>query len=251
VISVDEYGNYHLVKETLETGEREYMDFQGKKCFLPKEYTVKTNVPLSVIDEFTCHFVNEDHMRLAITKEDDMGNHKNKMYITYNYEGERRLSCVYDDEVLAHVASKTVGSKKSQINTNDSQTMSIAYAMFNEILRFGSTFATDATKGDNSNSYSINNHNVKLLRELHRTPPKKESEAFRLFRGRFLKDNAFGSYKEFRALYLNYKQYKNKRRIVMEEMEKERDNNASPIVEEKKEDSKAPVQLSMFEMLKK
>ena len=70
---MDEYGNYYLVLEDKTTGDRKYMDFQGKQNFMPKEYTIRTNVPLAAIDELTSSFVNEDHMRLSITKEDDRG----------------------------------------------------------------------------------------------------------------------------------------------------------------------------------
>ena len=261
---MDEYGNYHLVLEDNVTGDRKYMDFQGKQCFMPKEYTMRSNVPLAAIDELTCHFVNEDHMRLAITKEDDMGEHHNNMYITYKQQGEKRLHCIYNDDKLAHIASKTVGAKKGLLNLNDQVTNDTLYAMFREIIRFGSSFSSEALSG-NSFTYAVNDHNAKIIRELHRNPPKKESEAFRLFRSRFTKDDAFGNYKEFRALYLTYKGYMEKRRRINEQLLKgviptkedtqitsNNDNYSSPIEEEKQQEiGKDGVQLSMFEMFKR
>lgn len=203
---MDESGNYHLILEDNATRERKYMDFQGNQAFSPKAFSIKINVPLSAIDELTTHFINETHLKMSLAHEDDMGKPKKRVFITYQQIGEKELECVYDDDVLAHIASKTIGAKKGLLNLNDPVTMQQLYAIFQEVIKPGSTFLSEALT-DNTNTTFVNSHNANLLRDVRRYASNKQSENDRTFRRVFAKDNAFGLYKEFRALYISYKKY--------------------------------------------
>ena len=270
---MEEYGNYSLILGEKLTGQKRYLDFQGKQSFLPKSFTIKPCNSLAAIDEITCNFINETHLKMVLTQKDDMGIPQEKVFITYQMQGEKRLECVYDDEVLAHIASKTKGMKKGQLDLNDEITRNTLYAIYQEIIRVGSPFLKVALAND-SNTTSVNNHNQKLIRNLHSTASIKQSENDRRFWSRFAKDDAFGLYKEFRALYISYKAYMEERRKINEQLlkglrpEKEIkitadpkneeiyvDHSAdrspignSPIPEKKPEERPKEMQLDMFNM---
>ena len=203
---MDEYGNYHLVLEDFSTRDRKYMDFQGKQAFSPKEFSIRINVPLAAIDELTTHFINDTHLKMSLAHKDEMDGPKDRVFITYQQNGEKQLECVYDDEVLAHIASQTIGAKKGLLNLNDEVTRTQLYNIFQEVIKPGSTFLSEALT-ENTNTTFVNSHNSNLLREIRRHASEKQSQNDRTFRRVFAKEDAFGLYKEFRALYISYKKY--------------------------------------------
>lgn len=214
---MEEFGNYYLVLQDRATGEKLYMDFQGEQCFVPRKNGKRINVPLAAIDELTSNFINETHMKMVLTKQDDLGVPENKIFITYQQLGEKRIDCVYDDEVLAHIASKTKGAKKGLLDLSDEQTKKTLYAIFQELIRFGSPFLKVALANKDNTTF-VNNHNATLIREIARRASEKQSVNDKTFRSRFIKEDAFGSYKEFRGLYISYKAYMEERRKINENL---------------------------------
>jgi hypothetical protein len=240
---MDERGIYHLILENIKEGGREYLDFTGRRRFLPIEYTTRYSVPLSEIDEFTTQYQNEQSMRKSLDHSDIDPLYK--AYITYNYCGEKKLSCLYNDSMLQHIASKTIGVKRGCINMADTDTKIVLFNIYKEISDRKSKL-TEEILGKTKNSYSINVHNKELIADIHVNQPHTERMLSYQFT-QFVK--AFTSYKEFRALYINYKEYKkkyDKEDINVYETEK---SNVK-CLSKKRKNAPVPGQISMFEILK-
>lgn len=239
---MDERGIYRLVSED-RNHEKKYLDFSGKRVFMVPEYSVRYSVPLSEIDAYTAGKMSvNDLLNSADSSSYDSAK---KVYISYNYSGEKKLDCIYNDDVLQKIALKTIGDRKGSINLSDNNTKVILVKMFMEITNRNSNL-TDDILSRHSNSYSVNAHNKDLIADLHSdyayTEKKRNYQLYRFFR-------AFSSYKEFRALYFNYKEYMNKLNKPLSETN-ERTNEKVKSLVKKRVNAPVPGQISMFEILK-
>ena len=199
-----ESGNYYLIDENITTKERMYMDFEGRKDFKPVEYTTRYNVPLPLIDVLTCSYQDEATFRAYLDKGANYEDNKEyMMFIAYRNNGEKKLSCIYNDETLQHIASKTIGLKRGQVNMSDDVTRRVMYGMYQEVITKSSSF-TEQVLRKTKNSYLINSHNKEMISALHCNQPYTVRSAQYQF-GDFAKH--FGTYKEFRALYASYREF--------------------------------------------
>ncbi len=234
-------GIYHLIDEDKDTKEREYLNFGSRKRFLDLKDCDNPNTSLSVIDSLTTLFLDEKDFRSYL--KDDMETYRDRLiYITYKNNGEKKLACVYNDKVLHDIAEKTLGSQGGSVNLSDNLTKSYLYSMFREIKDPNSTFV-DEVLARTKPSYSINDHNKELISEIRSdTAYTQNYENFQLTR--FLRN--FTSYKEFRALYLNYKEYKKRMELKRQKEYDENKEELKQLIKSKKKNREVPGQISMF-----
>ena len=242
-----ETGNYYLIDENIKTKERMYMDFEGRRNFKPIEFTTRYNVPLPIIDVFTSNYQDEATLRAYLDKDTGKDYPENKdymIYITYRNNGEKKLSCIYNDETLGHIASKTIGLKRGQVNMSDDVTRRVMYEMYEEVSKKNSKF-TEEVIARTKNSYLINAHNKEMISALHCNQPYTERNRSYQFRD-FAKN--FGTYKEFRALYANYREFKKREQAFERQVTNEVRHDVD-IKSLKKQNRPLPGQMNMFDLL--
>ena len=201
---VDYKGIYHLIATN--GFEREYFNFEGKRRFVPKEWVTTSGVKLAYIDALTTMF-EEEEFRSSVR---DGVKENYKLNIVYVCNGsrakiERVLDPVYGDSDLAKIAERAL--KKTggtYIDLNDDTTRRALLRIFREIQARNSAF-TYETINNNLVNLQISDHNKDKIDEFHNNTAYTEREFNRQY---ILFSQAFKSYKEFRAIYLNYKAYK-------------------------------------------
>ena len=242
---MEKRGIYQLVDEDKETREREYLDFEGRKRFVPVEFCTDPSVALADIDSLTTLFENEADLR-ARTEAPTEGRTR-LIYIVYKNNGEKRLSCLYNDPTLHTIASKAVGPQKGKINLYDNTTKSYLFNIYNEIRNKKSDFS-EFVYYKTKNSYLVNDHNKELLRELHADTSYTERDNNYQLK-RFIR--SFESYKEFRALYVCYKQFNNMKRLEQYREEQAHKDEIKCLRYQKEDNNttnkQLPGQISMFD----
>ena len=244
-----ETGIYNLVEEHKQTKERMYMDFEGRKDFKPIEFTTSFRVPLALIDVLTCSYQNEATFRAYLDRDNtDYQNNRDYMiYITYRNNGEKKLSCIYNDETLAHIASKTIGLKRGLVNMSDDTTRRVMFDMYEEVSNRCSSFAEEVI-ARNKNSYLVNVHNKDMIAELHADQPYTQRAKKSQFE-RFAKN--FSSYKEFRALYANYREFIRRQQTFERQVSNEVRHDVPNVKTYKKENRPLPGQINIYDLLGK
>jgi len=234
-------GIYQLIDEDRITKEREYMDFEGRKMFKEEKDCGQTRTSLAEIDSMTTLFNSESDFR-SYLKEEGLNPSSRLIYIIYRHEGEQRLACIYNDEVLREFAESTIGSQRGSIDTSKRNVTLKLYEIYREIVDPNSSFTETVLKRDKP-SYMINEHNQELLREFHSCPPdtydRERFQLNRFFRG-------FSSYKEFRALYINHREFK-KKQTLLRESEQERNKEELKALLKKNRNTPVSGQISMFD----
>ena len=234
-------GIYQLIDEDRITKDREYMDFDGRRKFKEEKDCVQTRTSLAEIDSMTTLFHSERDFRNYL-KEEGLDASGRLIYIIYKHEGEQRLACIYNDEVLREFSECTIGAQRGSIDTSKQNVILKLYEMYREITDPKSDFTETVLKRDKP-SYMINEHNQELLREFHSCPPdtcdRERFQLHRFFRG-------FSSYKEFRALYINHREFKKKQELIRER-EQERNREELKALLKKNRNTPVPGQISMFD----
>lgn len=203
---VDYKGIYHLI--ATDGFDREYFNFEGLRRFLPKDWVTTSGVKLAYIDALTSLFKDEDDFKCSVRDGVKEGYKLNIVYVCNGSKAkfERKLDPVFDDEELAKIAERAL--KKTggtYIDTNDETTRRALVRMFREIQNRSSDFYYE-TINNNLVNLQISDHNKDKIEAFHNNTAYTEREFNRQY---ILFSQAFKSYKEFRALYLNYKAYKN------------------------------------------
>ena len=190
------------------TVNKSYFDFDND--IITKDNV--DNVSLATIDAETTKYQNQEDFfnnTLGCKKDSDL-------VIAYNQLGEKRLNVVFNDPFLNYLANHTVGKQDGSINTKNATIGAMMY----EIFRYfrdkdsGLLKQIEDMRAKDNHTYTINDHNYEFLHDM-------SSEFVKLYPNVYKCDNGqkvyndfqrhFKSYKEFRALYLNYKLYLNKK----------------------------------------
>ena len=198
-------GKYRLIQECKENGERVYFNFDAMQFY---DYTEKENkqVSLATIDCITTLYLSEqdfiNYLRKSGYDVEDA-----TMFIAYKYKGERKLSPVFNDSVLNRVSKTTLGKEDGRVDTEEPFVNELLYKMFRRLIvpNNGLFERIDYKYRANSNTYGVSDHNLQFLDYLQDDVYNGEAKDERFHFERFKKH--FSSYKEFRALYLNYVQY--------------------------------------------
>lgn len=196
-------GRYSLVSESLEDGSREVFDFSdGIKDFVPVEYTGLSRVALSKIDGFTASFENFQELNDYLLKRRSIRREfpTSRCSIQYksNSTGEdTELSPVWNDELLQQVACNSNGSK---VNFGNETTKNAFNLMYTELMKRDGEFRKSVISSTYKTT-SVNNYNKELIEQAASNPSDTVTLA------RIVK--SFSSYREYRALYLGYKNYIN------------------------------------------
>ncbi|MBR1386672.1 MAG: hypothetical protein IJ568_07575 [Bacilli bacterium] len=188
-------GRYFLKRENIYKEEIEFfnfktMDFEDKR---------NEGVMLSTIDSMTTLFSDGDELERYLSK-DTRKEHMYKYIIVYRNnknEEERELNPVWDDMKLNAISKISDG----KINYDNNIMIELAEEIFDEIKKPNSLLARKIVKAK-KNDLKLDDYNKKLVGALASSK-----------RSPFIGDltEAFSSYKEFRALYLNYKENQNKK----------------------------------------
>ena len=194
-------GIYSLVKES--NGEKEIFDFYNSHEFLPSEFVDK-NVSLSTIDALTTLFHHSAELEYYTLKNMKYGDRFAKTQIEYTNRGKtKKLKTIWKDDFLNTIVMDTKGRFAGCINLNNVNAKLILHETFRKFERdldfYDAFLKSTAYK-------NINNHNSELIQEIHDVGWKNQNNE-RYYFDRFRKN--FTNYKEFREIYLLYKEYKN------------------------------------------
>jgi len=202
-------GKYRLVQEHNETKEKLYFNFDVNQFI---DYSEKENkqVSLASIDLLTTLCQSEQEF-IDLLKRSGYDQKDATMYISYKYNGERKLAPVFNDEYLNYVAKSTLGREDGSINIENSKIKETLYKIYKIlIIPNNGLFERIAVKREmNSNTYGLNEHNYNFLKDLPSNVYYSTEENSRYYFSRFTK--YFSNYKEFRSLYLNCVSYYKKR----------------------------------------
>ena len=168
-----------------------------------------TCVSLATIDRETTQYANQKEFYDEILGS-KMGT---DLYIAYNQLGEKHLSVVFNDPFLNHVANRTIGRDDGNINyKGDREIGEKMLEIFNCFKKKNSGLLKqiEEMRAKDNHTYTINDHNYKFIRDISSEYREVLPNVYAGNNGRnvYLKfKSKFDSYKEFRALYLNYKLY--------------------------------------------
>lgn len=187
-------GRYFFKRENIYNDDIEFFNFKT----MDFEDARSEGVMLSTIDSMTTLFTDGDELERYLSK-DSNKEHMYKYMIVYRNnknEEDKELKPVWDDMKLNAISKISDG----KINYDNSIMIEIAYEIFNEIKNPNSLLARRIVK-ERKNDYKLDDYNKKLIGAL---ASSKRSPSINDL------TEAFSSYKEFRTLYLNYKDNKNK-----------------------------------------
>ncbi len=170
------------------------------------------NVSLAKIDAETTKYRDQKDFYIN-TLGSKMGS---ELVIAYNQLGEKRLKVVFDDEFLNHLANHTVGKEDGSIDTKDAKIGDMMYRIFCHFRDKDSGLLRqiEEMRIRDDDTYSINDHNFEFIRDISSEFQKLYDGVYKSYNGQKVYNDFkkhFKSYKEFRALYLNYKLYTNKK----------------------------------------
>ena len=184
-------GRYNLVREDIDNEYVEFFDFESMS-FVNK---ITKGVDISTIDSMTTLFVDENDFMNYFDKikNNDEYNYKYKIIYTTNKSREEKvLKIVWDDARLNSISKLADGKVDFASDYN--------FSLFLEILeeikkKNGLTKRISTSKKE---SFKLNEQNRKIIEIISglkvEVPIKDLIEVF-------------SDYKEYRALYLNYKYY--------------------------------------------
>lgn len=240
---------YVLIFETV-TGDKYY--YNAQICnfvkFESKDETAKTS--LNAIDFLTARSFNKENLATSFGIDDEIL----RVYIAYQFKGEKRIKPVFNNSVWAHVASTYKGKK---IDFRDEGNLDALKDVYDELTDIKSPFANIllenykrlinlSPKTIVTIKYLIAHEKAIARKKSFALPTdtlERESKAMRIYnedRYGFYCDlkKRLANYREFRTVYLNYCKFKN---IVSQPYEE---------IEEEKPKKKAlipPQQISMFD----
>jgi len=205
---IKEYkGIYHLI--ATDGFDREYFNFEGTRDFVPEEWVTMSGVKLAYIDAITTLFRDDKDFRCSLNKGIDDERRLSIVYVANGSKAkfERKLDPVFDNEELNKIATAATKTKShgTEINLEDETTKKVLNRIFQEIQCRGSDFSYEACNSSLVN-HQLSDYSKEKISQFHHNTAYLERNynyQFRLF------TIAFKSYKEFRALYLNYVAYKN------------------------------------------
>lgn len=199
-------GRYCLIAEDVFENTREYFDFSCDTMdFVQYEDASVPSVSIASIDSLTTLFESFYELDSYLSKNQYQyvspeDRTPVKAYVSYKSnttKEEAFLDAVWNDNALYEIAKHAKGSR---VDFNNSTTMDTFSTIYNELTDCNSSFATELLSS-NSNTFSLNNHNKKLVSLAHSGFYNGDNFFCKVL-------DSFSSYREFRALYLAYKKHK-------------------------------------------
>ena len=170
------------------------------------------NVSLATIDAETTRYRNQEEFF-----NETLGSKRgSELVIAYNQLGEKHLNVVFDDEFLNYVANHTFGKQDGSIKINDAKIGEKMLTIFRYFKDKNSELfkQIEEMRFRDNDTYTINDHNYEFVRDISSEFQKVCDGCYKSYNGQKVYNDFkkhFSSYKEFRALYLNYKLYTNRK----------------------------------------
>ena len=194
---MEKAGKYYLIKNRINSDEIEFFDFE-KMDFM--DGPVKS-VDLATIDALTSLFVDGQDLDNYLNK---TNNHERDyeflykiIYKTKKNEEFRELDAIWNDKNIS--ALSKISDSKVDFKNNISK--ELIFTVFEEVMNPNSGLARQIIKAK-KNDLKLNDYNKKLIGVLASSKKVPFMDDFA---------EAFSSYKEYRTLYLNYKEYHDKK----------------------------------------
>ena len=183
--------SYNLIREDVDNEYLEYFDFETMS-FINK---ITKGVELSTIDALTTMFTDDKELNNYIEKVDSEYNYTYKIiYTTSKKKEEKVLKVIWDDVTLSSISKLADGKVDFVSDYNYYVFLAIIDAIKNN--KNGLVKRISSSKKE---SYRLSDQNRKIIEFIANS---KEEIPFKAL------IEVFSDYKEFRALYLNFK-YKN------------------------------------------
>ncbi len=235
---------YSLILETV-TGDKYYFDMKIGNFVKIDSKSKITKASIQAFDFFTSGFINKYDLAENYGITDEV----KRVYLSYNFKGEKKIGAVFCNPVWSHIASTSVSSK---VDFRDKQNESAFNDVYLELVNPDSSFADFLFDSKNkiNMSQALRSILTFLLAHENAYNMKKKlgfvegCRAMDVYvedrKGYYLDlKKCLSNYREFRSIYLNYCRYKG-----LEE------TNKVNFTEEAKPKKKAlvnPMQISMFD----
>ena len=182
--------SYNLIREDVDNEYLEYFDFETMS-FINK---ITKGVDLSTIDALTTMFIDDKELNNYIEKVDSEYNYTYKIiYTTSKKKEEKVLKVIWDDVTLSSISKLADGKVDFVSDYNYYVFLAIIDAIKNN--KNGLVKRISSSKKE---SYRLSDQNRKIIEFIANS---KEEIPFKAL------IEVFSDYKEFRALYLNFKYY--------------------------------------------
>ena len=182
-------GDYNLIREDIENEYIEYFDFE-KMAFVDK---IAKSVDISTIDALTTLFSDQEELNdyLSVSKNNNDYNYKYKIIYKQNRKSEEKLfKCIWNDPSLSSISKLSDNKVDFTSESNYSLFLKIIEDIKNNQNGLVKRIVTSRKE-----SFKLNKNNIKII------------ECIASGEEIPLKDlmDIFSDYKEYRALYINYK----------------------------------------------
>lgn len=212
-------GRYSLILET-DDNKKYYFDSSLGNFVLLYEDEKPVKSTLQALDFLTSNF----HDKYALKDSYDIPGNLSKIYITYQFKGEKKLACIFNNRTWQHIALTYTGK---EIDYRDRENLKAFNDVYEEIQDIGSNFANELLKNNNKLvNLSPNTINTILGLRAHKcaTIAKQtygfgptDYETYDAV-SRVYSEDAYGfyqdlkkqlsRYREFRTVYMNYCKFK-------------------------------------------
>lgn len=196
--------SYNLIREDVDNEYLEYFDFETMS-FINK---ITKGVELSTIDALTTMFTDDKELNNYIEKVDSEYNYTYKIiYTTSKKKEEKVLKVIWDDVTLSSISKLADGKVDFVSDYNYYVFLAIIDAIKNN--KNGLVKRISSSKKE---SYRLSDQNRKIIEFIANS---KEEIPFKAL------IEVFSDYKEFRALYLNFKYYNLENNLSLNEQIKD------------------------------
>jgi hypothetical protein len=223
----EKVGRYSLILET-ENGNKYYFDTNVGNFIklVPGGKISKSSLP--ALDFLTSSFSNRESLRQSYGIEENI----TKVYITYQFKGEKKLAPIFNNEVWQHIAMTYKGK---EIDFRDQVNSDAFNEVYNELSDLNSSFATELI---NNKTRLINlspritdtivglraHENAIKMKQTYGFPVNdyntynQVSRVYSEDRYGFYQDlrRNLSNYRDFRTVYMNYCKFKRKEQMVKE-----------------------------------
>lgn len=196
--------SYNLIREDVDNEYLEYFDFETMS-FINK---ITKGVELSTIDALTTMFTDDKELNNYIEKVDSEYNYTYKIiYTTSKKKEEKVLKVIWDDVTLSSISKLADGKVDFVSDYNYYVFLAIIDAIKNN--KNGLVKRISSSKKE---SYRLSDQNRKIIEFIANS---KEEIPFKAL------IEVFSDYKEYRALYLNFKYYNLENNLSLNEQIKD------------------------------
>ncbi len=215
---------YSLILETI-SGKKYYFNANEGVFVLLYEGNRVAKTSLPALDFLTANFANKEELGLFYGIDEKV----NRVYITYNFEGEKQLAPVFNNSEWAHVASTTAVNKG--VDFQDKDNLALYNEVYSEIADLDSEFADMLLRNKNRliNLSPKTRDTIVCLRAHENAIKMKKTYGFQssdyqtnMRVSQVYSEDQYGfyqdlkkrlsKYREFRTVYMNYCKFTNAKR---------------------------------------